>query len=107
MAKALFLFTFLAVIIACSEAMKCYDGANVGSLAQAKVKDGCGSCLSLNFGLRIYICSAVNCDLSAKFTRFGFKCCMENDLCNSAAGVGPSVVMYTLLVTVAYLLSRN
>jgi hypothetical protein len=89
MAKALLLFTSLAVMLASSYAIKCYNGANVASFLKATIKDGCGSCLSLNLGIHYYVCSPVSCSLSTTLTKLGFKCCMEEDLCNSAARVGP------------------
>ncbi|KAK2145718.1 hypothetical protein LSH36_661g01021 [Paralvinella palmiformis] len=86
MVKALLLFTSLALILASSYAMKCYSGANIGSVLKATIKDGCGSCLSLNILVHTFMCSPVSCSLSTKLTKVGFKCCMDKDLCNSAAG---------------------
>ncbi|KAK2150252.1 hypothetical protein LSH36_415g00007 [Paralvinella palmiformis] len=86
MAKALLLFASLALILASSYSMKCYEGANVDSLAKAKIKDGCGSCLWLNFGVYTYACSPVDCSLMTEYTELRFNCCMDEDLCNSGAG---------------------
>ncbi|KAK2139524.1 hypothetical protein LSH36_1737g00002 [Paralvinella palmiformis] len=107
MAKVILLFTPMAVMLASSDALRCYNGTNIGSHLQANIADGCGGCLSLNIGVYVYGCSPVDCSQSTFYTNLGFKCCMDKDLCNSAAGVGHWFLMNAMLVLVAYLLSRN
>ncbi|KAK2145717.1 hypothetical protein LSH36_661g00033 [Paralvinella palmiformis] len=109
MVKSILLFTSLVLILASSYAMKCYDGTNFGCFPKTKIKNGCDSCPSINSGkhTHAYVCSLFNCSLSTKFTTMEFNCCMDKDLCNSAVGLGPWFLIKTMLVLVAYFLSRN
>ena len=107
MAKALPLFVFLAVVLASSYSTKCYEGGNIDGFKKAKIKDECVSCLWPDIGVHTYACSPVDCSTMAAYTDLPFNCRTENDLCNSAAGVGPWFLGNTMLVLLAYVLSRN
>ena len=105
MGKCLLILSCMAVVLATTDALMCYDGIDLGTFLKASQKDSCASCIKFGFtGAMTYACSPVSCTIVDPLEKIGFECCTNKDLCNSSPPVAASLVVNALLAFVVCVL---